>query len=116
MLADEKIVIHPRCKTLIRQLKNATWDKKRKEFNRTKIDGHFDTISALYYLVRNVVMTKNPYPAGYGMGGAATTFQRDNIQTNTEHQQMWVNLFKSRSSLKNNTISYLTNISIYGIR
>jgi hypothetical protein len=63
-IAEEKIVIHPRCKTLIFHLKNATWAPNRKDFSRSKNHGHWDAIPALMYLVRNVIPTKNPYPPG----------------------------------------------------
>jgi len=56
------IVINPRCKNLIFQLKTATWAKNRKTFDRSSDAGHYDLIDALVYLVRNVQWQKNPYP------------------------------------------------------
>lgn len=41
-LAEEKIIIHPRCKTLIFQLRNGTWAKNKKDFSRTANNGHWD--------------------------------------------------------------------------
>lgn len=55
-----KIVIHPRCKNLIFQLKTATWNKKRTSFERTENEGHYDLVDALIYMVRNVQWQKNP--------------------------------------------------------
>jgi hypothetical protein len=60
-----QIIIHPRCKNLIYQLKTATWTKNRKTFARSEEAGHFDLIAALVYLVRNVQWQKNPYPSIY---------------------------------------------------
>lgn len=67
LIQDKRIIIHPRCNTLINHLKHASWDKDRKKFRRSAALGHADCIDALLYLTRNVSLTKNPYPAGsYG--------------------------------------------------
>lgn len=63
LVKDEKIIIDPSCRTLIRQLKTAVWNKTRSEFERTKSEGHFDTVDALIYLLRNAPRYQNPYPA-----------------------------------------------------
>lgn len=65
LLASKKIIISPKCKTLIFHLKNVTWTKSRKTYERSPDGGHYDTVDALKYLVRNVNFTKNPYPPGY---------------------------------------------------
>jgi len=69
MLSSRKIVINPRCKTLIRHLKNVKWDSKtnRIRFARSPDCGHYDAVDALKYFVRHVVYTKNPYPAHYDL-------------------------------------------------
>lgn len=63
------LVINPRCVNLIRQLKNATWNKAATDFARPQseqaIDGHYDLVAALKYLCRTVVRNKNPYPANW---------------------------------------------------
>jgi hypothetical protein len=65
MLKERRIIINPRCVTLIRHLKNAVWKKGRKEFSRSPDMGHYDAVDALKYMVRNVVYSHNPYPANY---------------------------------------------------
>lgn len=65
MMQNEKIIIHPRCKTLINHLNSGVWNKNKTSYERSSDFGHFDAIDALKYLVRNVQTTKNPYPAGY---------------------------------------------------
>jgi hypothetical protein len=67
LLANKKIIIHPRCKTLIRHLKNVRWfsQKNKNTFARSPDNGHYDAVDALIYLTRSVAFTKNPYPAGY---------------------------------------------------
>jgi hypothetical protein len=68
MMNERRIIIHPRCKTLIYHLRTATWRSNRKSYRRSADAGHYDAVDALKYLVRNVVYSKNPFPAGYGMG------------------------------------------------
>jgi hypothetical protein len=63
LVKDEKIEIDPSCVTLIRHLRTAVWKDNRREFERTKNEGHFDAVAALVYMVRNVDRTTNPYPA-----------------------------------------------------
>lgn len=67
LLISEKIIINPKCTTLLRHLKNVKWEKTRTLFARSADDGHYDAVDALLYLVRNVNTKKNPYPAGYSM-------------------------------------------------
>lgn len=67
LLSNQKIIIHPKCETLIRHIKNAKWskNKSKREFARSPDDSHYDLLDAAIYLVRNVAFNKNPYPAGY---------------------------------------------------
>ena len=87
MVASEQIVINPRCKTLIYHLKGASWKENSNPNSNVRIfarlsdppdhtvrGGHADALDALIYLVRNVVKSKNPYPAGYGLPGGNDTF------------------------------------------
>lgn len=67
MIGGHKVIINPRCKTLVRHLKNVKWANKNKEtFARSPDDGHYDAVDALKYMLRSIVYTKNPYPANYG--------------------------------------------------
>jgi hypothetical protein len=64
-LATGRIWIHPRCKELIAHCNNCIWNKKRTSFDRSDELGHFDGVSALMYLWRDVGETglrRNPYP------------------------------------------------------
>jgi PBSX family phage terminase large subunit len=69
MLANKKIIIHPRCVNLVRHLRNVKWysPNNKTKFGRSQDDGHYDFVDAIIYLVRNIIYTKNPYPAGYGI-------------------------------------------------
>lgn len=61
-IRQRRLVIKPNCKTLIRQLHNATWDTSRRKFKRDPIDFHFDLVAALVYKLRVVDFTHNPFP------------------------------------------------------
>lgn len=67
MLAAHRIIIHPRCKTLIFHLKNATWNNRKTSYERSPDNGHYDALDALIYFIRNVNFSKNPYPKDYDM-------------------------------------------------
>lgn len=66
MIASKKVIIHPRCKTLINHLKYATWQPNRKLFARTEEGSHYDAVDALCYLIRSIHYNRNPYPKNYG--------------------------------------------------
>jgi len=69
MLAGRKIIIHPRCTTLIRHLRNVKWmsPNNKIKFGRSPDDGHYDAVDAIKYMVRHIQYNKNPYPAHFGM-------------------------------------------------
>ncbi len=82
-LSSQKIVINPRCKTLIKHLRGATWNKKRTDYERSSDSGHYDAVDALSYLMRNISWSKNPYPAHYGIG--SDWFVNEKKINNTAH-------------------------------
>lgn len=65
--SQRKIEIHPRCEKLIGALKAGIWNKKKIEFERSEVHGHFDLIASLIYLVRNCPDMVNPIPQMYGV-------------------------------------------------
>lgn len=67
LIAAKKIVIHPRCQTLIRHLKNVKWRSptNKTDYARSPDDGHYDAVDAMIYLCRTVQFNKNPYPYGF---------------------------------------------------
>ena len=67
MIRRREIIISPSCTILIRQLRNATWNRKASDFERTQEDSHFDLLAALKYMARGLVKNRNPYPAWFGM-------------------------------------------------
>lgn len=78
---NKDIIINPRCKNLIFQLKSATWTKSRKGFARSSSAGHYDLVAALIYFVRNVQFHKNPYandPQTFNFNSFGTTLKEGN--------------------------------------
>lgn len=72
MIANKKIIISPKCVTLIRHIENARWRSTtnihgNKDFARSADNGHYDALSALVYFSRAIETSKNPYPYNYNM-------------------------------------------------
>jgi phage terminase large subunit len=59
---ERRVEIHRRCTNLIFQLKVGMWNDSKKDFERSDLVGHLDSIAALVYLLRTVDWNKNPYP------------------------------------------------------
>lgn len=93
LIGNKKIIINPRCKTLIQHLKNVKWAKNRRTFARSADDGHFDAVDALKYLVRHVRTDKNPYPTNFdfNMKDLYTPNRKQgNVPQVTNYQQLQV--------------------------
>jgi len=96
-LTQEKIIINPKCKNLLYQLRNATWAKNRRTFGRSENGGHFDLLDALIYLVRMVQWGKSPYPStNYNL--AETFFNDVNNEGLTPSQQQFKGLFNRKNN------------------
>lgn len=69
LVKDRRIVINPKCVNLIRQLTNCIWNTKASDFARPDdeqaIDGHYDLVAALKYLIRSIDKRTNPFPERY---------------------------------------------------
>jgi PBSX family phage terminase large subunit len=62
---DGRLVVNSKCKMLIGNLENASWNKDKTEFAHSKTYYHFDHLAALMYLIRNLDTTTNPIPPAY---------------------------------------------------
>lgn len=62
MFTQNRIAIDPKCKNLITTLKSALWNNNRTDFQRNKIIGHADSISALIYGIISIDYNRNPIP------------------------------------------------------
>lgn len=99
MLANERILIHPKCETLIRHLKHCKWkDKSNKDdFARSPDDGHYDAVDALLYFSRAVNYNKNPYPATYGFNTRDLHVQNPDGHNKTDPKQVYASIFGMKS-------------------
>lgn len=98
---NRKIVINPRCKTLIYHLKNATWSKNAtignyKKFGYGADGSHFDAVDALLYMTRNIVYGKNPYPSDYNGVFGESSHTRYGVKKPTEREQQLLKIFKRK--------------------
>jgi hypothetical protein len=86
MIRECQVAISPKCKTLVSHLKNATWDRQRKDFSRSPDLGHYDAVDAALYMVRNIDKNRNPYPPGYKYRGRNDIYQinQDKYDKNIE--------------------------------
>lgn len=66
MVVRGQLVINPKCVNLLGCVRWGVWDQKRRGFDRSKKLGHFDTLAALIYLVRNLAKNSNPTPIDHG--------------------------------------------------
>ena len=66
MFSTAKIVIHPRCKSLLHQLRVGIWNERRSDYERLPGAGHLDGIDALVYMARMIDYNRNPIPPQYG--------------------------------------------------
>lgn len=94
MLQSGKIIINPKCETLIRHLKNARWKNTDKDdFARSPDDGHYDAVDALLYLIKSVNYNKNPYPKSYNVNTQNIYYTPD--YKAPKSQQTAVEVYKS---------------------
>lgn len=95
MLANERIIINPKCETLARHLKHCKWkDKSAKDdFARSTDEGHYDAVDALLYFIRAINYNKNPYPASYGFNIRDLHVQNPEAFGKTDPKQVYASIF-----------------------
>jgi len=96
----QRIIINPKCETLIHHLERGVWTKNRKDFARSVDGSHSDGIDCITYLVRNIDKSHNPLPNGFEyskLGGIGSSFSRRDYKSkvNEEH-----NVFKKVLGIK----------------
>jgi len=98
-LSQHKVVIHPKCTHTLYHMKFARWDKNRRNFLKIKDSpsgqikgGHADALAAIIYLHRNIIKSKNPYPAGYGdiSGSGVFTSQLKKDELKDKSVKSWL--------------------------
>jgi hypothetical protein len=71
--------VNPRCKFLLGSLRSGIWNKRRDDFERSKVFGHYDAIAASVYGVRNTDQQSNPIPSWFQFN-PAEQFRREKKQ------------------------------------
>lgn len=61
LVRQRRIIVHPRCRRLLEQLRSTLWNEKRSQWVRTDKD-HGDLIDCLVYITRNVAWHVDPRP------------------------------------------------------
>ncbi len=102
LLKAEKIIIHPRCVNFIRHLTNVRWKNKttKNDFARSPDNGHYDTVPAGIYLVRNINFKKNPYPAHYDINLRSQDAHIDNIDSTFSNKTDVKSIYKKIFNIK----------------
>lgn len=103
MISEERIIINPRCKTLIYHLRNVKWKNSgdKTTFARSPDTGHYDAVDALKYGLRAINYEKNPYPPGYANSREMFYFGTPQIVNNDHlHSLKQIFGFKGRKNGK----------------
>lgn len=95
MLTAGQILINPRCSVLIRHLQNCRWkDNSRDEFARSLGENaHYDAADALIYMVKQLDVSHNPYPAHLGISAETHYFKSG--KKPSRHPNQNVEVFKA---------------------
>lgn len=96
LLANQKVIIHPRCVTLVKHLKNVKWasNKNKTVFARSPDSGHYDAVDALKYFLRAINTNKNPYPATYDYNQKDLYIANPEALNRNNYHQVFKKLFK----------------------
>lgn len=102
MFQSEKIVINPRCVTLIFHLKNARWkdSSSKDDFARSPGLGHYDAVDACLYLIKSINYSKNPYPVNYGRSGDDTFYDNNRFGYKSTQKQINIAVYESIFGIK----------------
>lgn len=104
MLQSDKIIINPKCETLIRHLKNARWKdaSAKDDFARSPDDGHYDAVDALLYLIKSINYNKNPYPKHYNVSYQNVHYPPNYVEPNKQMStiDMYKSIFGKKSKIR----------------
>lgn len=92
MLENEQIIINPRCINLINHLENGVWNKNKTSFDRFADGSHADFVDSITYLVRNVQLSKNPFPSHFFNNNNSNKFHY-NTKSKDAHNKEFSKIF-----------------------
>lgn len=100
LISSNKIIISPKCKTLIRHVKDGKWaNNTKEEFGKCPFGSHYDGIDALVYFVKAIDPNQNPYPADYQNPLKSDAFYTPNYKQ--KNQMNNVDVYKKILGIKN---------------
>ena len=103
LLRSGRIIIHPRCISLIAHLQGAIWNKDRTKYARSSDKGHYDLVDSCVYLCRNVNFNKNPYPNGYQYSGKEMYYVEDKPkEAASEFESSLSRMMRARNPMRKN--------------
>lgn len=115
LIKNDKIIINPRCKTIIMHLKNAKWaNTQRDALGRGADDSHYDGIPTLSYLMRGIRFNKNPFPKNYNSNLRDEDAFYMNKKKTSESDNAYLRIInhkKSQTSKNNDYLSILNKKS-----
>ena len=84
LAASGKIIINPKCTTLIRHMKDGKWASvsSRDTFGKCPMGSHYDAIDALVYLVKGMDLRSNPYPKDFDRQLATDAYRMPGYSNN----------------------------------
>ena len=89
MFKANRILISPKCVSLIHQLKVGIWNKRRTDFERIPGAGHLDGIMALAYLVSKIDYNRNPIPVDFGRIAGETWVPPHIREAERRRSELW---------------------------
>lgn len=113
LLSTGKIIINPKCKNLIRHLKDGKWANSNKDdFAKCPQGSHYDGIDALVYMVRGIDLKSNPYPKDYNspLREADAFYTPKYYDTKIDNVDVYKQILgqKSKNTVPNNIEKYLS--------
>jgi hypothetical protein len=75
-IRQRRVIIHPRCRRLLEQLRTTLWNQRRSAWERTERD-HGDLVDCLVYLWRHVFWHHDPRPPPPQLGEVWYGLPRD---------------------------------------
>jgi hypothetical protein len=101
LISQKRIRVHPRCKTLIAEMKSVTWNEGRSGFDFSTQFGHYDLISALVYMARNADWQGNPFPqVPDGVEGFSHIIPESMFRAKVGNEALVAHMFKVSKSAR----------------
>lgn len=92
---DDRIQFAPAAEFALKCAMNAWWAKGKNMFGRSKIYGHYDSLAALIYFIRNVDTSTDPIPRYLNVDPFENFIMPDNNSTLAKNNRNLTNIFNN---------------------